>query len=133
MVGSFVEMMSAYVGANASHRSFRAGLANAKAVAYILAFDHNKALRTFLGVADDARRRAGGGDYALGMVGRATANTVQMAVHLTGNEIDLINAEPGGFASQAIGLVYREVCRIFETFLIDLFGEIATRRKTRSE
>ena len=52
-----------------------------------------------------------------------------MAIHLTGNEIELINSGPGGFISQAFGLVYREVSRVFETYLVDLFEEIATRKK----
>ena len=58
---------------------------------------------------------------------RSTTTTTQLAIHITINEADLIAAEPGGFVSQALALVYREVYRVFETFLIDLFEEIALR------
>ncbi|HLN26224.1 MAG TPA: hypothetical protein VK395_00610 [Gemmataceae bacterium] len=130
MSEQFPGLMVAYLGPNAAHREFRTALANAKALAFILAEDNTAVLRAFLDKAEQTKSKAGGPGYALGMAGgRSTTTTVQLAVHLTGNEIDLINAVPGGFISQALGLVYREVSRAFETYLVDLFGEIATRKK----
>lgn len=126
----FPGLTVAYLGTNAAHREFRSALANAKALTYILASNNTAVLRDFLDEAAQIKQQAAGGPFALGMAGgRSTTTTVQMALHLTGNEIDLINAEPGGFISQALGLVYREVSRVFETYLVDLFEEIATRKK----
>jgi len=125
----FPGLTVSYLGTNAAHREFRTALANAKALAYILAANNTAVLRAFLDKAEQAKHQAGG-PFALVMAGgRSTTTTVQMAVHLTGNEIDLINSGPGGFISQALGLVYREVSRVFETYLVDLFEEIATRKK----
>jgi hypothetical protein len=130
MNDQFPGLTVAYLGSNAAHRQFRTALANAKALAFILAESNTAVLRAFLDKAEQTRARAGGPGYALGMAGgRSTTTTVQMAIHLPGNEVDLINAGPGGFISQALGLVYREVCRVFETYLVDLFEEIATRKK----
>jgi hypothetical protein len=101
-----------------------------KALAYLLGRGNAAILQDFLREAEEARKLSQDGHFALGMAGgRSTTTTVQMAVHLTGNEIALIEAEPGGFKSQAFGLVYREVYRVFETFLVDLFAEIAAKDK----
>ncbi len=48
---------------------------------------------------------------------------------MTGTEISLVDAELGGFVSQALGLVYREIHRVFETYLVDVFDDIATQDK----
>jgi hypothetical protein len=125
----FPGLTVAHLGTNAAHRVFRTALANAKALAFILASDNTAVLRAFLDNAEQTKQETGGA-FALGMAGgRSTSTTVQLAIHLTGNEIDLINSGPGGFISQALGLVYREVSRVFETYLVDLFEEIATRKK----
>jgi hypothetical protein len=126
----FPELIYAYIGPNGAHLDFRVAMANAKALAYVLGRGDAAVLQGFLREADEARKRSGDGHFALGMAGgRSTMTSVQLAVHLTGNEIALIEAEPGGFASQAFGLVYREVYRVFETFLVDLFAEIAVKDK----
>jgi hypothetical protein len=124
------KLVYAYIGANAAHRDFRIAIANAKALAYILGRGNAAVLQGFLQEANGARAQSRDGNFALVMAGgRSTTTTVQLAVHLTGNEIALTEAEPGGFASQAFGLVYREVYRVFETFVIDLFTEIADKDK----
>lgn len=126
----FPGLMLTYLGPNAAHLEFRTALANAKALAYILASDNTAVLRAFIDQASQTKRQAGGGPFALGMAGgRSTSSSVQLAIHLTGNEIDLISSGAGGFISQSLGLVYREVSRVFETYLVDLYEEIATRRK----
>src|SRR5688572_21726334 len=117
----FPDMVYAYVGSNRAHRDFRVAISNAKALGYVLAKNDAAVLRGLLQEADEARRQSRDGYFALGLAGgRSTTSTVQLAIHLTGNEIALIEAEQGGFKSQALGLVYREVYRVFETFLIDL-------------
>lgn len=126
----FPGMTVAYLGSNEAHREFRTALANAKSLAYILVRNNAAVLRAFLDEVEQIKHQAADGPFAVGMAGgRSTTTSVQLAIHLTGNEIDLINASPGGFISQALGLVYREVSRVFETFLVDLFDEIATRKK----
>lgn len=130
MNGQLPGLMIAYIGPNMAHRAFRAAITNAKALAYILASSNANVLQSFLQAADEARRRSRDGNYAIGMAGgRSTRNGVQMAFHVTGNEIGLIASEPGGFTAQALGLVYREVYRVFETYLVDLFEEISLRDK----
>jgi hypothetical protein len=124
------ELTTAYVGRNAAHKVFRTELANAKALAYILAKKESAVLRAFLDEAEEAKKAAADGLFALGIAGsRSTTTTVQVGVLLKGNEIELVNASPGGFSSQTLGLVYREVSRAFETYLVDLFVEIAIRKK----
>jgi len=119
-----------YIGGNTSHRVFRAAIANAKALAYVLANNDSNVLRVFLAQAEEARRRSPDGQFAIGLTGgRSTTTSVQLAIHLTGTEITLIDSELGGFVPQALALVYREVHRVFETYLIHLFEEIATRDK----
>jgi hypothetical protein len=122
-------LLTAYVGPNAAHRELRTALANAKAIAYILIDGDAKVLKAFLEQAEEIKRQAKGADYAFGVGGRATATTLQMSVHLTGGEIDLIAGARGGFISLTLGLVYREVYRAFETYLVALFQEIGLRDK----
>lgn len=130
MQEQFPGLVIAYVGPNVAHRSLRTALANAKALAFVLVEKNSAVLRNFLMQAEEAKRQSPDGNFALGMAGgRSTTTTVQLAIHLTGTETALIDAEPGGFVSQALGLVYREVHRVFETYLIDLFDEIAVREK----
>lgn len=122
--------LRAYIGSNAAHRSFRAALANAKALVFVLARPDSTVLQEFLARAEKAKQRGPGEDFAIGLAGgRSTAASLQAGVHLTGTEIALIDSELGGFVPQALGLVYREIHRVFETYLIDLFEEIATREK----
>jgi hypothetical protein len=126
----FPGLVYAYIGPNGAHRNFRVAISNAKALSYVLARNNAAVLSELLKQADEARQRSRDGHFALGMAGgRSTTTSVQMAIHLTGNEIALIEAEPGGFKAQALGLVYREVYRVFETFLVDLFGEVARTDK----
>jgi hypothetical protein len=130
MMEQFPGLVIAYIGPNAAHRSLRAALANAKALAFVLVEKDSAVLRSFLAQAEEARRQSRDGNFALGMAGgRSTTTTVQLAIHLTGTEIALIDSEPGGFVAQALGLVYREVHRVFESYLISLFEEIALREK----
>jgi hypothetical protein len=124
------DLRIAYVGPNAAHRRFRADMANAKALAYVLAGNDEIVLRSFLAKAEAARKESRDGKtFAIFITGRATTTAIQAAIHVTGNEIDLIAAESGGFVSQALALVYREAYRVFETFLVDLFEEVALRDK----
>lgn len=123
------DLVTTYVGPNVSHQTFRAAIANAKAVAYILVKDKSKVLREFLEDTEETKKSSGTGQHAIGIAGGGTNTTMQIGVHLTGDEVEIISAEPGGFAAQALGLVYREVYRSFETYLIDLFEEIARKDK----
>jgi hypothetical protein len=125
----FPETVYAYIGANKAHHEFRAGLANAKAMAFLLGKDDSSILKGFLSVAAEAREKSPDGYYAFGLGGRATPTSLQLGIHIRGNEIELMQHEPGGFPALAYALVYREVNRIFETFLIDLFVEIGRKDK----
>lgn len=123
------ELVTTYVGPNVSHRIFRTGIANAKAVAYILVKEKSKVLREFLAETEEAKKLSSDGKYAIGLAGGGTKTTMQIGICLTGDEVDIVSAEPGGFSAQALGLVYREVYRSFETYLIELFEEIARQDK----
>jgi hypothetical protein len=129
MAEEFPGLVVAYVGPNAAHRRFRTAIANAKALAFVLTEDNARVLHSFLEQADGARRRSPDGTFAIGKVGRASTTSAQLAIHITSNEIDLTAGEPGGFVSQALGLVYREIYSVFETFVVDLFEEIAYQEK----
>jgi hypothetical protein len=124
------ELVVAYIGQNDAHKSFRVALANAKALAFVLARGDSTVLRDFLTYAAEMRQKFAGPDFAFGVCGGPnTTTTIHLGVAITGTEINLIQAEEGGFKSQALGLIYREVHRVFETYLIDLFEEIARRDK----
>lgn len=129
MANPWPELTVAYIGPNAAHLRYRTAIANAKILAFVLAQNDAGVLRSFLAQAEEARKRSPDGTFALGMAGRATRTTIQMAIHITSNEVGLVSAEPGGFVSQALGLAYRETYRVFETYLVDLFEEIALREK----
>jgi hypothetical protein len=129
MTEQFPGLVVTYVGPNAAHRNLRTALANAKALAFVLLERDSAVLKSFLAQAEEAKLRSRDGNYAIGMVGRATTTTVQAAIYLTGTQIALIESEPGGFVAQALGLVYREIYRVFESYLIDLFEEIALLEK----
>jgi hypothetical protein len=118
-----------YIGPNASHRTFRVGLAHTKALAFILARGDSRVLPDFLTYVDEQRKSFASGNFVIGVCGGPNTTTVRLGIAISGREIDLIQAEQGGFTGQALGLIYREVHRIFETYLIDLFEEIATRDK----
>lgn len=122
----FPGLMIAYEGGNIAHRTYRASLANAKALTFILQQDNSAVLTRFLAHVKEEKWRSKTGDFAIGMVCGSATTTSFRAMVLTGTEIRLIETELGGFVSQALGLVYREVHRVFETYLIDLFGDIAS-------
>jgi hypothetical protein len=124
---TFPGLTAAYVGPNPAHLRFRTAIANAKTLGYVLASEDAKVLRSFLDAAETVRSKSPDGTFAIGVAGGGSRTTMQLGIHITGSEIDLIAGEPGGFVSQALGLVYREAYRIFETFVIDLFEEIALR------
>ena len=124
MTRAFPELGAAYIGANPAHRAFMKTLANTKALAYILAWKKPPPLKPLLDQAESARAASPDGTFSIGVAGRATETTVQLAIHLTGNEIDLVT-EAGGFETQLYGLVYREAYRGLETYLVDLYDEIA--------
>ena len=127
MAEQFPGLVTTYVGPNASHRVFRTHLANAKALAFVLAQHDSTVLRGFLDHAEAARRKSPDGNFPIGMAGGgSTTTTVQLAIHVTATEARLIEDEPGGFQSQALGLVYREVQRIFE------LGSICSHRSRRA-
>jgi hypothetical protein len=107
-----------------------AALVNAKALAFVLADQDTGPLQSFLAEAAKARQSAKGGPFAFGRVGRSSNTTAQLAIHITSVELQLIESQLGGVVSQALGLVYRELYRVFERYLVDLFDEIATRDTT---
>jgi hypothetical protein len=121
----FPELVYAYIGENKAHRDFRAALINAKVLAYLLGKNDSALIKGFLAEAAEVQAKSPDGYYAFGIAGRAESKSVQLGIHLRCNEIDLIEDKPGGFHAGAYGLVYREANRAFETFLIDLFAEIA--------
>jgi hypothetical protein len=119
-----------YLGPNASHQNFRVGLANAKALAFILARGDSHVFPDFLAYADEQKKKFRDGKFAIGVCGGPnTPTTMRLGIAISGREIELIQAEQGGFTGQALALIYREAYRIFETYLIDLFEEIATHDK----
>ena len=127
---SIDQFISTYVGNNSAHRTFRLALANTKALAYVLAKGDSTVLRGFLTDAAEVKQRFKAGDFAMGVCGGPNTTTqIHIGVAITAKEIALIESEPGGFVSQALGLIYREVYRIFETYLIGLFEEIAIKDK----
>jgi hypothetical protein len=124
------ELVAAYIGPNVAHRAFRLGLANAKALAFVLARGDSTVLSDFLSYAAEQRKRFRNGDCAFGICGRGSTQTaIKASCSISGREVDLIETQTGGFQAQALSLIYREVHRIFETYLIDLFEEIALRDK----
>jgi hypothetical protein len=125
----FPEAVFAYIGPNKAHYDFRAALTSAKAIAFLLGRDDSSILKAFLAHASEVRKQSPDGHYAFGLGGRSTATSIQLGIHLRGNEIDLMEREPGGFPALAYGLIYREVNRLFETFLVELFVEIAMKNK----
>lgn len=120
----FPGLSRTYIGPNSSHRGFRESLANAKALAFVLTRKDPSVLTALLDEAAEIREKSRDGTFAMGVAGRASETSVQLAVHLTGDEIDLIQSV-GGFEAQLYGLIYREIYRAFETYLIGLFEEIA--------
>lgn len=130
MSEEFPGLVEVYVGPNEAHRTFRTALANAKATAYIFSSADAAALRAFLDDVHEKKRQAGGGPIALSVVSaRSTADALHLAVHIRGNEVDLINDDKAGFVSHMLGIVYREVHRVFETYLVELFAEIGARKQ----
>lgn len=118
-------LMEVYIGPNPAHRVFRENLANAKALGFLLAEENPPMYQLLVDRAAKARSQSPDGRFAIGRPGRATKTSVQLAISLGGNEIDLI-AKGGGFRPQLFALVFREAYRTFESFLVDLFVEIVT-------
>jgi hypothetical protein len=92
----FLGLRVAYIGPNVAHRRGRTAIATAKALAFVLTEDNARALHSFLEQAGRARRTSPDGKFAIGKVGRASITSAQLAIHITGNEIDLTADEPGG-------------------------------------
>jgi hypothetical protein len=84
MSEQFPGLTIAYQAGNAAHRIFRAALANAKALAYVLAQKDATILREFLVQAEEAKRMSSDGNFAIVMAGaRSTPTSVQAAILLS--------------------------------------------------
>jgi hypothetical protein len=50
-------LTATYIGPNTSHRQFRVAIANAKALAYVLAHNDARVLRSFQAEVEEARKK----------------------------------------------------------------------------
>lgn len=114
---------------NASYRLFRSELAMARLLTFSLASKANGSVRHVLSTlenTEDASSSDSRRDHSIVMRGGpSTHSGKDAAIQLKRSEVALMTEEIGGYELHSFAIFYRDIHRIFENFLLDLYVEIA--------
>ncbi len=99
-----------YAADNAAYRTFRVALATAKALTFALVGETTNAVKSFLETSSKALRESDVPDTMIAMRGPHSNRLGYPGIlSITSDEIQLVESQPGGFKTQALALVYREI------------------------
>lgn len=116
-----------YFGLNLAHQKFKRQIINEKIFYYMVAGGKEELIKYFEERVDEAKRQTDKMRFALGLITKAISNTQFRAIMIPASEVELVLHDYNDFFLQVWRKVYVECQRIFETFLIELYGEIARK------
>lgn len=115
-----------YIGANAAHRAFKREIVNAKVLFFQIRGNREKLKGSFEEKINDARKKAPG-SFSIGMVTEVFSQTQFRALNIPHNEADFLAQDYDSLETQFNALLYIDLQRILESFLLDLYAEIARK------
>ena len=113
-----------YIGPNLAHQVFKQRVVNAKMLLFAFQRNLDHLNNWFQTNVDDARRRAGGDNFSIGIITEVLSNTQMRLLNIPGNEARLVAGDFGHFARHVYETIYTNINRVLVDFLIDLYAEI---------
>jgi len=113
-----------YIGPNSAHRAFKQEIVNAKVLFFQIQGNRQQLRASFEEKISDARKKTPG-SFAIGMVTEVFSRTQFRTLNIPNNEANLVVADYDSLEGQFYALVYVDLQRILESFLLDLYAEIA--------
>src|SRR5262245_50832817 len=107
-----------YIGPNQAHIRFKQEIGNAKVLTYLVQGSRDRLKNEFLKAIGS---RAGREKFAIGLVVETLAPDKVRLLNIPKNEAELVSTNYESLESQFLALLYIDVHRIFENYLIDLF------------
>jgi len=115
-----------YIGPNSAHMAFKREIVNAKVLLFQIYGNRQQLKASFQEKISDARKKALG-SFTVGMVTEVLSQTQFRALNIPHNEADLVVAEYDSLETQFYALMYIDLQRILESFLLDLYAEVARK------
>lgn len=113
-----------YIGPNSAHRAFKREIVNAKVLFFQIQGNRQQLRASFEEKISDARKKTPG-SFAIGMVTEVFSRTQFRTLNIPHNEANLVVADYDSLEGQFYALMYVDLQRILESFLLDLYAEIA--------
>ena len=120
----FPELVEGYIGPNPSHATFKRAIVNEKVFVFILSSNKEQLLTSFSGQIENLRASVGE-KFSLGMVTKGISTSEFQGMIIPHNEVRLVTDDFNQFMAQIYAKVYADLHRIFVTYLIELYAEIA--------
>jgi len=119
-------LYNSYIGPNVAHKAFKGEVVNAKVLFFQIWGTREKLKAYFEEKVIEARRSAPD-KFALGMVVEVFSPTQFRVLNIPHNEADLVTQNYDSLEAQFLALLYTDLHRILESFLLDLYAEIARK------
>ena len=119
-------LYDAYFGANAAHIAFKREIVNAK-VLFFQIQGSREHLRAYFDEKVVQARRDAPASFSIGMVTEVLSPTQFRGLNIPHNEAALVADDSSALEAQFHALLYADLQRIIESFLSDLFAEIARK------
>ncbi len=119
-----------YIGANAAHQTFKREIVNAKVLLFQIRGARDQLRQNFEEKINNARKSATR-SFSIGMVTEVFSRSKFRALNIPHNEADLVVKDYDSLETQFNALLYIDLQRILETYLLDLYAEIV-RKKPRA-
>jgi hypothetical protein len=118
--------LDGYIGSNGAHQSFKREIVNAKVLFLQIRGAREQLKKNFEEKINNARRAAPG-SFSIGMVTEVISPTQIGVLNIPHNEADLVARDYDALETQFNAILYCDLQRILESFLLDLYAEIARK------
>lgn len=117
-------LVEGYIGPNPSHQAFKRELVSVKAFVFLY-HQHRKDWETTFANQLEEAQQASPGIGAFGVVTEVLSQKQFRICHIPVNEAIFAMRDFGVFEQQLYSQIYRDSHRLFVTYLLELFGEVA--------
>lgn len=115
-----------YIGQNAAHMAFKREIVNAKVLFFQIRGNRDHLKAYFEAKINDARKSAPG-SFSAGIVTEVFSQTQFRVLNIPHNEANLVVQDYESLEVQFHALLFMDLQRILESFLLDLFAEIVRK------
>ncbi len=121
-----IDPTDGYIGQNAAHMAFKREIANAKVLFFLIRGNRDHLKADLEAVINDARKAAPG-SFSVNIITEVFSQTEFRAVVIPHNETELVVQDYESLEVQFNALLFMDLQRILESFLLDLFAEVARK------